>query len=82
MPRIASDGPDKAYYVIVCYVSDKWDISHRRPIAITVAEKVCEEAGDQCSYVGDYLSWNGPLGRQTYQPSCSGISGDDRSYSV
>lgn len=60
MPRIASDGPEKAYYVIVCYVSDRWDISHRRPIAITVAE---EEAGDQCSYVGDYLFWNGPLER-------------------
>ena len=36
MLRSASDGPEEAYQVVVNYLSDKWDISHRRPIAITV----------------------------------------------
>ncbi len=45
MPRIASDSTEKVYYAVVNYLSDKWDVSHRRPIAMVVAEQGCEQPG-------------------------------------
>lgn len=44
MPRIASDSTERAYYVVDNYLSDKWDLSHCRPIAMIGVGPGCEQA--------------------------------------
>ena len=83
-PRIASDGTENAYYAVVNYLSDTLDVSHRRPIAVIVAELGCEQAGRNSCACGWLIvlkrGLNIPVLQRLYQLTTANLEYDLATY--